>query len=322
LGKGQFGHTMKCFSSLYATIQDAAQDRIIRERNISWEKPAVFEAVFFEVVNKCNSSCSFCSASVQNDLRERKEMTFDLYNKLIEELVQMHFTGRVAYHVANDPLVFADLEHFVAHARAKLPQCWIQIMTNGIALTPKRGAALLESGMDELYINFYRTSRTQKLYPNAAKFITDVLEKRFPNKKGAVYTSNDGKSRLKFTLVPRWAKETLWSRGGSSPNKPADDARVRGFCLYPWTQLNISTDGLVSKCCADICFTDAMGDLTEKSIVEVWHGEQFTDVRKKLMLGARRALQGCCECDYFGIPSSAITNPILKIIKYNLFAKY
>jgi hypothetical protein len=65
-----------------------------------------------------------------------------------------------------------------------------------------------------------------------------------------------------------------------------------------------------------------MGDLNEKSIVEVWNGKQFTQVRKKLMIGDRRSLQGCCECDYFGIPTSVISNPILKMIKYHLFAKY
>jgi MoaA/NifB/PqqE/SkfB family radical SAM enzyme len=313
---------MNCLSFLYTSIQDAAKEKIISERKISWEKPAVFDAVFFEVVNKCNSRCSFCSASVQNDLRERKEMSFELYNTLIDELVQMRFTGRVAYHVANDPLVFAGLEHFVAHARAKLPQCWIQIMTNGIALTPKRGEALIDSGMDELYINFYRDSRRQKLYPNAAKFIAEVLHKRFPNTKGAVHTSGDGKSRLKFTLVPRLAGERLWSRGGSSPNMPVDDSRVKGFCLYPWTQLNISTDGLVSKCCADICFQDVMGDLKKQSIAEVWPGEAFTKVRNKLMLGDRRSLHGCRACDYFGIPTGAISNPVIKLIKYHLFAKY
>ena len=313
---------MNCLPSLYTTIQDAARERIIRERTIVWEKAAVFDTVFFEVVNKCNSRCSFCSASVQNDTRERKEMSFALYEKLIEQLVHMGFTGRVAFHVANDPLVFADLEHFVAHARAKLPQCWIQIMTNGIALTPERGAALIDSGMDELYINFYRTSRQQALYPNAAKFIAEVLEKRFPHKKGGVYASSDGKSRLKFTLSPRLVKEVLWSRGGTSPNKRRDDSRVRGFCLYPWSQLNISTDGLVSKCCADISFTHPMGDLGATSIADVWNGTQFTHVRKQLFIGDRRSLPGCCECDYFGVPTSAISNHMVRLIKYHLFAKY
>jgi MoaA/NifB/PqqE/SkfB family radical SAM enzyme len=309
-------------SSLYTLIQNAAKKSLIKSRDISWENAAVFEAVFFEVVNKCNSHCSFCSASVQNDTRERKEMSFELYDKLIEQLVQMRYTGRVAFHVANDPLVFAGLEHFVAHARAKLPQCWIQIMTNGIGLTPKRGEALIESGIDELYINFYRTSRQQKLYPNVAKFIAEVLERRFPRKKGAVYTSSDGKSRLQFTLSPRLVEEVLWSRAGTSPNKRCDNARAQGFCLYPWTQLNISTDGLVSKCCADICFADPMGDLAKSAIADVWNGEAFTHIRKQLLSDDRRSLQGCRACDYFGIPTSAITNPILKLIKYNMFAKY
>jgi MoaA/NifB/PqqE/SkfB family radical SAM enzyme len=313
---------MNLLSSLYTTIQDSAKAKIISEKNISWENAAVFEAVFFEVVNKCNSSCAFCNASIQNDTRERKEMSFELYDKLIEQLVQMRFTGRVAFHVANDPLVAQELERFVGHARKKLPQCWIQIMTNGIGLTPKRGEELIENGIDELYINFYRTSRQQKVYPNLAKFMAEVLEKRFPNKKGAVYTSSDGKSRLKFTLSPRLVREVLWSRGGTSPNKQCDSSRARGFCLYPWSQLNISTEGLVSKCCADICFGDPMGNLNEKSIMDVWHGEPFMHVRKKLMAGDRRSLTGCRECDYFGVPNNYISNPVLKLIKYHLFAKY
>ena len=316
------GGKMNWASSLYAAIQGTAKKSLIKSRGISWEKAAVFEAVFFEVVNKCNSSCSFCNASVQNDTRARKEMSFELYDNFIGQLVQMNFTGRVAFHVANDPLVFADLEHFVAHAKAKLPQCWIQIMTNGIGLSPKRGEALIESGMDELYINFYRTSRQQKLYPNVVKFIAEVLERRFPNKKRGVYISNDGKSRLKFTLAPRLVKEVLWSRAGTSPNKRCDNTRARGFCLYPWTQLNISTNGMISKCCADIHFADPMGDLTERTIADVWNGEPFTHVRKQLMSDDRSSLQGCSECDYFGIPTSAIANPFLKLIKYHMFAKY
>ena len=313
---------MSCYSSLYTRIQDAASKRLIRERRLSWEKPPVFEAAFFEVVNQCNSRCEFCSASVQNDTRERREMSFALYSMIIEQLVQMNFSGRVAYHVANDPLVFGELESFTAHARARLPRCWIQIMTNGIALTPKRGEALIESGIDELYINFYKTSRTQALYPNIAKFLADVLEKRFPRKRGAIYTSGDGKAHLKFTLSPRRVTEVLWSRGGTSPNKGQDDARVRGFCLYPWTQLNISTDGLVSKCCADTHFTDVMGDLKEESLAAVWNGARLTHVRNALMRGDRLSLPGCRQCDYFGVPTSAISNLPLKAVKYHLFAKY
>lgn len=307
---------------LYGKIQDAIMRRVIKEKQLSYQNPVLFEAVFFEVVNRCNSSCMFCNASVKHDTRQRKEMSFELYDKIIRQLAEMNYAGRIAYHVANDPLVFADVERFVGHARKLLPKAWIQIMTNGIALNPQRGEALIENGMDELFVNFYKTSADQPMYPGLSKFITEVLNKRFPHKKGIVYSSADKRSKLTFQLMDRRTDEVLWSRGGTSPNKDVDNSRVRGCCVFPWTQLNISTDGLVSKCCADIYFEDVMGDLSTQSIMDVWNGEAYRKVRKSLLAGERRGLLCCKECDYFGVANSDMSNFFLKMIKYHFFAKY
>lgn len=306
----------------YRLIQRAIENRIIKSRKLSWEAPGLFDAVFFEVVNKCNSRCAFCGASVQNDRRPRKEMAPGLYFGIIRQLAAMEYAGRIAFHVANEPLLFNDLDVFVSHARSALPNASIQVMTNGLAFTPERGLKLISSGIDDLHVNFYRSSKKQKLPENLTRFIREVLPSEFPVRKGSIHQNPKTGARLRFTLAHRLIDEVRWSRGGTSPNRTATDGKARGLCLYPWKQLNISADGLVSKCCADIRFLDPLGDAASQPILDIWHGERFREVRRRLLKGHRGRLPNCRDCDFFGIPTEDISNPLLKFVKYHFFARY
>src|SRR3989338_1238815 len=119
------------------------------------KKVPLFDSVFFEVRTRCNSSCSFCAASIQNEIRNDKSMPLDFYQKVIEQLRLLDYQGRIAYHVNNDPLLFRPLPDFVNIARENLPHAWIQILTNGKALTLGKAHALLKAGINELSVNVY-----------------------------------------------------------------------------------------------------------------------------------------------------------------------
>ena len=99
----------------------------------------------------------------------------------------------------------------------------------------------------------------------------------------------------------------LSSRAGTSPNKPKPSRAVRGFCEHPFTQFNITADGTVSMCCADFLFSVPMGNVKNESMIEIWYGHQFTEVRKSLLRGDRNTVETCRQCDYYGsrrIPQS------------------
>lgn len=274
----------------------------------------LFEAVFFEVITKCNSRCSFCAASLGNDPRELKTMPFDLFRKVIAEMAEMNFTGRVAFHVNNDPLCFNGLEKFVAHARRSLPGCRLQIMTNGIALSPRRGRRLLECGVDEMVVDFYRRRPGEKLYPNLVRFRDQVIPEMYPVRRGKVHHTTDGSRSFRFDIHYRRMTEVRWNRGGSAPNKTAAH-RAAGFCQFPFTQFNITTDGRVSKCCADFRFADVMGDVSRQGVMDVWNSAAFRAARGRLWAGDRQALAICRECDFFGVTNAAIPSPLARAVK-------
>jgi radical SAM protein with 4Fe4S-binding SPASM domain len=297
-------------------------DPAIRRYGYTPECRRLFDAVFFEVRTQCNSRCSFCAASIQNERRNKEEMSLDLYKKVLADLRDLHFSGRVAYHVTNEPLLFQGLETFVQHAREMLPASHIQIMTNGLLLTPRRGESLLRAGVDEIFFTFYRRSRGEGLPRNIREFQDSVLRRDFPLKKGDEYRKGDRSRRVAFKVQYRFLDDLLWSRGGTCPNKKPEGADIQGFCRFPWSQFNITTDGRVSKCCADVFFDDPMGNVCDQSVAQVWWGEKFSRVRRRLWEGDRRELPNCSRCDFFGLTNDEIPNPLLLALKYHFLARY
>jgi len=276
----------------------------------------LFDTVFFEVRTRCNGKCPFCAASIQNEKRQDTTMPMDLYVKVINELKDMRFDGRIAYHVNNDPLIFHKLPDFVKYARTALPSAWIQILTNGKALTEQKAEDLLAAGINELSINYYnddQSSEVPKVIDNISKNILPCYYE-----KHQIKTGHDSKNKniFRFNVFRSKLNIVKTSRAGTAPNKKVKSKQPRGFCEYPFTQFNITADGKVSKCCADLYFSDPMGNVKEYSLMEIWNGKRFQEVRKLLLEGNRSAIETCSKCDFYGVKKSYMSK-IAKFICIN-----
>lgn len=298
-------------------IQRQAQNMFIywpriKSLGIKGANILLFNKVYFEVRTRCNGNCEFCAASIQNETRRDIEMPFELYKKVIDELKQLNYSGGIAYHVNNDPLIFKDLAKFVSRARQALPDAWIQILTNGRALTASKGAKLLEAGINELTINDYNDDLQAPLPKNVQEFRDIVLPKYYkPEQIGSGHKPvlNSEANIFHFNVCRSPASSVKTSRAGTSPNKRKPSTSVRGFCEHPFTQFNITADSRVSMCCADFFFSVPIGNVKNESIIEIWYGNQFNKVRKSLLKGDRNAMETCRQCDYYGsrrIPQSFI----------------
>jgi radical SAM protein with 4Fe4S-binding SPASM domain len=270
-----------------------------------------FDTVFFELRTRCNGKCNFCAASIQNETRPDLTMPFDLYTRVIEQLENMEFAGRVAYHVNNDPLIVPEIEKFVHFARERLPGAHIQILTNGKALTPTKAEKLLTAGINELSVNHYDDNLSSPL-PNR---LTKVRDEILPNfySEACIKTGHGGargseKGVIYFNIFRRRETEILTNRAGSAPNKQQSlDSNLLGFCRYPFAQFNITTDGRVSKCCQDLYFDDPMGNIAEQELLDIWRGDPFREVRSALLANDRGVNPMCANCDYFGVRQAGLS---------------
>ena len=77
----------------------------------------MFKQVLIETRTDCNNHCPFCPHAF-ND-KSLGVMTWECYTKIIDQLCDIHFNGRVALMLSNEPLLDERLLDMIKYAKGK-----------------------------------------------------------------------------------------------------------------------------------------------------------------------------------------------------------
>lgn len=105
-----------------------------------------FERIHVELTNRCNFACQFCPEEVMS--RERGEMEFDLFKKVIDEIEREQLTGTVMLHVMGEPLLCGYFAKAVDYIHSK--ELRVCLTTNGALMSDESTAKLAKSGIDHI----------------------------------------------------------------------------------------------------------------------------------------------------------------------------
>lgn len=246
-------------------------------------KEVMFDHVEIETVNRCNGNCSFCPVSKNNDTREYKMMPEELFERIVQQLADINYSGKLALFSNNEPFLDPGILSKHQYARNKLPKARMHLFTNGTLLTLDSFQELMLY-LDELIIDNYQ--QDLKLI----KPCREIVE----------YCERHPELRKKVTIVLRKPEEILSTRGGDAPNRKAMVSYGKERCILPYKQLIIRPDGKVSLCCNDPLGKNTLGDLAKDSILDVWKNQKFKTVREALYNG-RRNWSHCLYCDNFSL---------------------
>lgn len=259
---------------------EATIDAMNAFTDIVASKNLMFNHVEIETYNRCNGVCEFCPVSVKADTRSEKLMPESLFYKIIGELSEMSFRGELGLFSNNEPFLDRRIIGFCKYAREKLPNAKIYIITNGTLLTMDMFIEVIDY-LDELIIDNYNAKL--ELTPNNVKIKN--------------YCEDHPELKEKVAIVLRNPKEILTSRAGQAPNRTKTEQNSAVKCCLPFRQLIIRPDGKVSICCNDALGYSNMGDVNEESLVDIWWGERFKEVREKILAGGRKETGFCRNCD-------------------------
>lgn len=243
----------------------------------------MFSNVEIETMNRCNGVCSFCPANRNSDTRELKYMSEELFRKIILELEEMNYDGKLFMYCNNEPFLDDRIESFVKFAREHLPYTRILISTNGIALTMERYKAVIP------YVNDFRLNN----YNDGLQLIPSAI-------KLQEYCLGNLEAMKKTHIVMRKANEILSTRGGDAPNRLEKKSYKGETCGEPYRTIIIRPTGEVSLCLSDVKGKYTLGDVSQESMKTIWHGTKFQEIREKLKTGREKIAQ-CEYCDWVSI---------------------
>ncbi|MBQ9990309.1 MAG: SPASM domain-containing protein [Lachnospiraceae bacterium] len=238
--------------------------------------------VNLETINRCNSTCSFCTANKHAEKRPYKRMEDQLFYRIIDQLRDWGYKGHLTLYGNNEPWLDTRIVEFHKYCREQLPDCFIFMSTNGLTLDMDKVKAITPY-VDQLIINNY--CRDMKLHAN----IQTVYD--YIRKNPAEFEKVD------ILVQIRYMDAVLTNRAGSAPNKKNETKIITETCLMPFTDIFIFPDGRMGICCCDNFEVTTMADLNTTSIKDAWNSEEYKRVRAAIKEG-RQNYPFCKYCDF------------------------
>lgn len=240
------------------------------------------EAVEIETVNRCNGVCPFCPVNVNEPQREYAKMSTELFYKIIDELVELDYYGKISIYSNNEPFLDERIVDFYEYAYKKLPDAFFNLYTNGTLLTYDKFLRIVN------YVDYFVIDN----YNDQKEINTEELAKIYEYLQQHTELQN----RVHFSF--RMQNEVLTSRGGQAPNKKNIRKKVvKEIYFMPYRQFVIRPTGKVSLCCNDALGKYTMGDVSTNSIAEIWESPKYKSIRQEMLTNGRKNLMLCQACD-------------------------
>lgn len=277
---------VKRVPGVYALVDGARKNKMYRlhdnlYKEIDIDNMPLFGRIAIETVNRCNGKCSFCPVNVHEEQRPYAKMSTELFEKIINNLVDLKYKGEYVLLSNNEPFLDDRIIDFYKYAKQKLPDCYADIWTNGTLMTLEKFLAIIP-WLDKVIIDNYNDNK--ELNPNT-KIIYEYIQEHDELKE-------------KVIISMRLENEVLTSRGGAAPNKKNIN-HINAKCNQIFTHVTVRPDGKISLCCSDALGKWTLGDLKHQTLEEMWYGEQYKEIRRIMKNVGRGGLELCNHCDVF-----------------------
>ena len=266
------------------TVEDKIQ--LFEHQGVSLPLPTEIE---ISESGTCNRSCSFCPRSAA-DFEDKKEfISNELHEKLCLELKELNYKGTIRFSGFVEPLLDKNIYNLLKMGRKYLPDCNIEMVTNGDPLNLKRLKKLFENGLNRILISAYD-----------GKEDADKLEDLC---KSADLSSEQYIVRHRYYSEDQDFGITLSNRSGLMENAEfkieALKEPLKNPCYIPSYTFFLDYQGDVLMCPHDWGKKVILGNLNKESFLGIWFSEKSMRIRKMLN-NSNRNFAPCNICDVEG----------------------
>ena len=268
--------------------------------------------LLIEPVSACNLRCVMC---FQVDKTFTKKpymgmMKLDLFKKIIDEAVDGG-TKAITLASRGEPTMHKKLGEMLDYASGKFFE--IKLNTNGTILTEKLCHTILSTGVNslvwsidapkkELYEQIRVRGNFDEVIDNI-KMFNEIKEKYYSDSpilttaSGVMFREDqdvDEFNNFFKKIADQVALQPCEERWDTYFNEVHPD--INSPCMYLWERMYIWFDGICNPCDVDYKSYLETGNINEKSIKEVWHGETYTKLRDDHLSDKRSNWTPCDRC--------------------------
>lgn len=283
--------------------------------------------IWVEPTNACNLLCKICPQS-DGGFPTKGLMDVYLINKIASELRTID-PLIVTLHLSGEPLIHPHIGDLIKILKKETLN--VTFSTNGVLLTKEKIDELIESGLDDIRIDFaadkkkFEEVRQKAVWETVYKNILALLEIKKERKlfKPRVLIINiditddprEVERNLKdlkklFNGYPAeilnlelhtWAGEFAEKAGNGSLYKRFSHTQAVQSHYFPCPHIFgsfvISWNGDVVPCCRDLKKDYIIGNIKDKTIMELWNSERLMSLRKMQLSKRYKEIPLCRACD-------------------------
>lgn len=277
------------------------------------EFPMMCVISFVYVCNAQCPNCPYTNSEIRSDYKDRPLMNEDTFKLIAEQCGQYGSWVRVSG--GGEPMLHpkaVELFEYAKQVGAK-----IGLITNGSRFTEESITRLLTAQVDmiefsvdasdpETYARVRKGLHWTTLLGNVKKMVEMRNRLKSATKIIASSVNQEGVNIdevAKFwePIVDNFQKRKFLTWGINDPSKSADATPYLPPeqmipCPFIFERLNIDSRGKVMVCGFDIKAVTDMGNIHEKSISEIWHGEGFEYYRNMHLSQRGREIDLCKNC--------------------------
>lgn len=236
-----------------------------------------FNIVEIETITKCNRKCTYCPN--YNYDRGNHLMDEKLFKKIIDDLSEIKYKGRIRPHFYGESLLDKRLPYLMEYTRKKLPHSRIEIFTNGDLLTTDLFNKLINAG-----VNYFKITQHGELMSKKISELFGYIKKN-PNFKKKIGYENFNSGTI------------LVNRGGLISYK---NTKKFKRCKRQLFSVVIDYRGNLILCCNDYLSSVIFGNLKKENLIYIWNKPSYKKIRENIKKG-KLELDICKKCGQFSL---------------------
>jgi MoaA/NifB/PqqE/SkfB family radical SAM enzyme len=289
-------------------------------------------SMYIEATRLCNLKCFYCMHSTRGDKNGALEKTgfniahmdMRIYEKIVRDIMSFSpIPKRVTFSGLGDPLMNPKLPYMVRMLRESEFDGRIDMITNGVLMTPRIADALIESGISRIQISVQsmyadRYEEIAGMRVNVEQYVENIRY-LYEHKGDAelfikIIDANlrDESEREEFfrvfspicdtifvehLVVMETQMENLKGQVDELRNLNNEIYEPRFCCGVMFYFLQVGADGDTFPCSVPgLPFEFSMGNMSEMSLQEIWSGENRLLRLKKNLRDGYRSMPVCEDC--------------------------